>query len=67
MTALCQGSKNLFDQKYFIKEIKKIAGVAPNELSKNNNPCFILFVAIRQKWFCCIRACRRSCIMNGMK
>jgi|GEM_PF-4262299 len=35
MTALCQGSKNLFDQKYFIKEIKKIAGVVPKELSKN--------------------------------
>jgi AraC-like DNA-binding protein len=41
--------EDFFDQTHFIKEIKKFAGVAPKELSKNKNDRFILLSAIKHK------------------
>lgn len=38
-----------FDQNHFIKEVKKFAGVAPGELSKNKNDRFILLSALKGK------------------
>lgn len=37
---------NFTDQTHFIKEVKKMSGVTPKELSKNTNDRFILFSAI---------------------
>ncbi len=39
--------ENFYDQNHFIKEIKKIAGVVPKELSRNENDRFILLSSIR--------------------
>lgn len=41
--------ENFSDQTHFIKEVKKFAGVAPKELSKNKNDRFILLSAIKRK------------------
>ncbi len=40
---------NYTDQNHFIKEIKKFSGVAPKELSKNQNDRFILLSVLRGK------------------
>jgi AraC-like DNA-binding protein len=37
---------NFTDQSHFIKEIKKLSGVSPKELSKNQNDRFLQFLAI---------------------
>lgn len=37
---------NFADQNHFIREVKKMSGVTPKELSKNQNDRFILFAAI---------------------
>jgi AraC-like DNA-binding protein len=37
---------NFADQNHFIREVKKMSGVTPKELSKNQNDRFILFSAI---------------------
>lgn len=40
---------NFTDQNHFIKEIKKFSGVAPKELSKNQNDRFILLSVLKQQ------------------
>jgi AraC-like DNA-binding protein len=40
---------NFADQTHFIKEIKKFSGVAPKELSKNQNDRFVLLSVLKQK------------------
>lgn len=40
---------NFSDQNHFIKAIKKFAGVAPKELSKNKNDRFILLSVLKQQ------------------
>lgn len=40
---------NFTDQNHFIKEIKKFSGVAPGELSKNQNDRFILLSVLKQQ------------------
>lgn len=40
---------NFTDQTHFIKEVKKLSGVTPGELSKNKNDRFILLSAIPKK------------------
>ena len=40
---------NFTDQTHFIKEVKKMSGVTPKELSKNKNDRFILVSALPQK------------------
>ncbi|MET0462976.1 MAG: AraC family transcriptional regulator [Chitinophagaceae bacterium] len=37
---------NFTDQSHFIKEIKKLSGVSPKELSKNENDRFLQFLAV---------------------
>jgi AraC-like DNA-binding protein len=37
---------NYADQNHFIREVKKMSGVTPKELSKNQNDRFILLSAI---------------------
>lgn len=37
---------NFTDQSHFIKEIKKLSGVSPKELSKNQNDRFLQFLAV---------------------
>ena len=41
--------QNFSDQTHFIKEIRKFSGVAPKELSKNENDRFILLSALPKK------------------
>ncbi|POY36610.1 transcriptional regulator [Solitalea longa] len=40
---------NFTDQTHFIKEIKKFSGVAPKELSKNQNDRFLLLSVLKQQ------------------
>ena len=40
---------NFTDQTHFIKHIKKFSGVAPKELSKNQNDRFVLLSVLKQK------------------
>lgn len=40
---------NFTDQTHFIKEVKKMSGVTPKELSRNENDRFILLLALPQK------------------
>ncbi|MBV8327766.1 AraC family transcriptional regulator [Chryseobacterium sp.] len=40
---------NYTDQNHFIKEVKKFSGVAPKELSKNQNDRFILLSVLKEK------------------
>lgn len=40
---------NFTDQSHFIKEIKKLSGVSPKELSQNKNDRFLQFLAIDQE------------------
>jgi AraC-like DNA-binding protein len=40
---------NFYDQSHFIKEIKKLSGVSPKELSKNQNSRFLQFSVIDPK------------------
>lgn len=40
---------NFADQNHFIKEIKKFSGVAPKELSKNQNDRFVLLSVLKQQ------------------
>jgi AraC-like DNA-binding protein len=37
---------NFTDQSHFIKEVKKLSGVSPKELSKNKNDRFLQFLAV---------------------
>ncbi|WP_256603285.1 hypothetical protein [Sphingobacterium multivorum] len=39
--------QNFADQSHFIKEVKKLAGVSPKELLKNQNERFIQFSTLR--------------------
>jgi AraC-like DNA-binding protein len=41
--------QNFADQSHFIKEVKKLAGVSPKELSKNKNDRFIQFSTLTSK------------------
>jgi AraC-like DNA-binding protein len=41
--------QNFTDQAHFIKEVKKFAGVAPGELSRNKNGRFIQFLPLPKK------------------
>ncbi len=40
---------NFADQNHFIKQVKKFSGVAPKELSKNQNDRFILLSVLKQQ------------------
>jgi len=40
---------NFTDQSHFIKEIKKLSGVSPKELHKNDNGRFLQFLALGRK------------------
>ena len=40
---------NFADQTHFIKEVKKMSGVTPKELSKNENDRFILLSSMSKK------------------
>ena len=40
---------NFADQSHFIKEVKKLSGVSPKELSKNSNERFIQFTTLNSK------------------
>lgn len=40
---------NFTDQSHFIKEVKKLSGVSPKELAKNQNDRFLQFLAIHTK------------------
>ena len=40
---------NFTDQAYFIKAIKKFAGVVPKELSRNKNDRFLLLSLLKQQ------------------
>jgi AraC-like DNA-binding protein len=40
---------NFSDQTHFIKEIKRLSGVVPKELSKNENDRFVLLTVLKQQ------------------